>query len=143
MILMHFPVNADNHGPTWQGTMFCVVDAPGCMLMDMIQDGKLLTALRSRASIPPVEMTQNSMDLLHWPHTRPDGQLGFRCEKSFLYCQIALDGAGYIVTNLARSPNAIWPCAGRPLGGIRLAHGVHGHEDADNADESARDESAT
>jgi hypothetical protein len=41
--------------------------------------------------------------------------------------------------DLARDPNATWSRTRRPLGGIRLAQGVHTRGDADSADESARD----
>jgi hypothetical protein len=47
--------------------------------------------------------------------------------------------AGFIVMDLARDPNATWSRTVRPLGGIRLAHGVHTRGDADSADESAGD----
>jgi hypothetical protein len=74
--------------------------------------------------------------LSRWPI---DGQLAFSCQKSSLYGRISLDGAGFIVMDLARDPNATWSRIVRPLGVIRLAQGVHTRGDADIADESAGD----
>ena len=103
-------------------------------LMDMIQDLWQTAHLLSNARLPPApdfEMKQDSTEMHAWPHTPACGELVFRCEKSSFCCRINLDSAGYIVMNLARSLEE--PCAGRPLGGIRLAERLHRRADTGNA----------
>ena len=96
------------------------------LLMDTIEDVIRTASLLASAQARSVEMAQTSMKMTEFPHTEPERGLTFISEHSKppFYCCIDLDSAGNIALNLSTQERVIMSRIGRPLGGIRLAHGA-------------------
>ena len=95
-------------------------------LMDTLEDFFRTASLLACAKPCSVEIAHTSFKWTEYPHFGHEDGLTFFSENSphELYCRINLDSSGNIVLHLSRLKYKILSCIGRPLGGIRLAHGA-------------------
>ena len=111
-------------------------------LMDTLEDFFRTASLLACAKPCSVEIAHTSFKWTEYPHFGHEDGLTFFSENSphEFYCRINLDSAGNIVLHLSRHKHKILLCIGRPLGGIRLAHGALIQPTNADSEEEADDE---